>query len=263
MIRLDNKNEIAAFLRKNAFFNIYGISDLGDAAWPHTSWFGLAAKEEIKAVAMLYTALRTPTLLALAEERDLPHLKGLLRSVIPLLPEELYCHVSIGLSEILASRYRVASHGEHYKMGLLEQRRLVVDKNSSARVQPLTKEDFEELLDFYTEHFPGHSFEAPTLDAYPCYGLRGNAGLLSVAGTHVYSGEQRVAALGNIVTHRSHRRKGYAGAVVSKLCRELLGTVEHIGLNVHVDNVAAIRCYEGLGFRIVASYEECTLTLRE
>jgi ribosomal protein S18 acetylase RimI-like enzyme len=48
----------------------------------------------------------------------------------------------------------------------------------------------------------------------------------------------------------------------ARLCRELLATVDQIGLNVRADNAAAIACYPRLGFARGASYEECLLTLR-
>jgi predicted GNAT family acetyltransferase len=80
---------------------------------------------------------------------------------------------------------------------------------------------------------------------------------LSVAGVHVYSEPYRVAALGNVATHTAHRGQGLATTAVAALCRNLLGTVDHVGLNVAADNTAAIRCYQRLGFRIIATYEEC------
>ena len=53
-----------------------------------------------------------------------------------------------------------------------------------------------------------------------------------------------------------------ARAVTARLCRALSGRVDHLGLNVHVSNAAAIRCYERLGFRSVRRYLEGMLTLR-
>ena len=68
--------------------------------------------------------------------------------------------------------------------------------------------------------------------------------------------EYKVASLGNIATHPDFRRKGYGKKTTAQLCRSLLNSVEHIGLNVKTDNLSAIKCYEKLGFEIVAVYEE-------
>jgi ribosomal protein S18 acetylase RimI-like enzyme len=70
----------------------------------------------------------------------------------------------------------------------------------------------------------------------------------------------RVAALGNITTHPDWRGQGLATKVTAAVCRSLRETVEHIGLNVHAENRAAIGCYEKLGFEIVTTYEEVMLT---
>ena len=83
------------------------------------------------------------------------------------------------------------------------------------------------------------------------------------AGVHVYSEEYRVAALGNIVTHPDYRNRGFGRIVTAYLCKKLLEKVDHIGLNVHRDNVSAIRCYENLGFEILGKYEECMVTLKK
>ena len=50
--------------------------------------------------------------------------------------------------------------------------------------------------------------------------------------------------------------------MVSKLCKSLLKNADHIGLNVHKDNLGAIRCYKSLDFTITGEYEECMLTLK-
>lgn len=71
-----------------------------------------------------------------------------------------------------------------------------------------------------------------------------------------YSPTYRVAALGNITTDPDFRGRGYASPVVAALCRDLLRTVEHIGLNVKADNLAAIRCYRALGFDRCSQYGE-------
>jgi predicted GNAT family acetyltransferase len=72
-----------------------------------------------------------------------------------------------------------------------------------------------------------------------------------------------VAALGNVATHTAHRGKGFAKAAVAALCHNLRRTVDHVGLNVAADNTAAVRCYQRLGFQIIATYEECHVQSRD
>jgi predicted GNAT family acetyltransferase len=84
--------------------------------------------------------------------------------------------------------------------------------------------------------------------------------LVSVAGVHVYSPRYKVGVVGNVTTHPAYRGKGLGTAVCARLCRELLKTVEHIGLNVKADNASAIASYKRLGFEVVGEYEEGLLS---
>ena len=80
---------------------------------------------------------------------------------------------------------------------------------------------------------------------------------------HVYSPTYRIAALGNITTDPQFRGRGYARIVAGSLCRHLLQSVEHVGLNVKSDNLPAIRCYQSLGFENCAEYEETMVEMMQ
>jgi len=80
--------------------------------------------------------------------------------------------------------------------------------------------------------------------------------LASIAGVHVYSEQYRVAALGNIATLPSHRRKGHGTRVTARFCQSLSQHIDHIGLNVKADNTSAVSCYEKLGFEVAATHGE-------
>ena len=164
-----------------------------------------------------------------------------------------------GLTDPRANDYRVDSHGEHCKMALRDVSKL--DRIDTSDTVPLTASDADELLKFYHESYPGHWFEPNMLDTGEYFGIRGADSLVSVAGVHVYSEQYKVAALGNIATHSAHRRNGYAKAAIAGLCKNLLKTADHIGLNVKADNHAAIACYQKLGFEIIGSYEEFSVAL--
>jgi len=78
------------------------------------------------------------------------------------------------------------------------------------------------------------------------YGIRRNAGLVGVAGVHVYSQCYKVAALGNITVHPIFEDKDSHDPLCQAL-PTLLPTVETIGLNVKADNTSAICCYTQAG----------------
>lgn len=253
-ICLHDRRQIAAFLRRDAMLQAYSLGDLDDAFWPGTTWYGLVDARGIRAVVLIYSALAQPTMLAIGNESELKPLEELVGSILPLLPRRFWAHMSLGLTEVLREEYRIDAPKLHYKMGLIDRRRLK-DENPGEIVR-LTPADRKELLRFYERSYAGHSFEPQMLDTQQYYGLRRGRQLASVAGVHVYSPKYKVAALANIATAPEHRGKGYAAAVISHLCRQLLRKVKHIGLNVAADNSSAVECYRSLGFGVVATYEE-------
>jgi predicted GNAT family acetyltransferase len=65
-----------------------------------------------------------------------------------------------------------------------------------------------------------------------------------------------VAALGNITTLPELRGHGLATKATAGLCKQLLKSVDFVGLNVRTDNQAAIRAYQRVGFEIAGVYHE-------
>ena len=256
---LHDKDEIEAFLRRNVFLHIYTIGDLDDFFWPYTTWYARKAGDQIEQVALLYTAPTPPVLLALSEE-PLDGMRELLRSLMHLLPARFYAHLSGDLASVFAADYRVESHGEHYKMALTNP--ALLETVDTSEVIALSGADLGALEDLYQASYPGNWFDPRMLETGQYYGVRRGAELVSVAGVHVYSQRYRVAALGNITTRPQFRGSGLGTAVTARLCKALLRTVDHIGLNVKADNASAIASYTRLGFERIGSYEECMVELK-
>jgi GNAT superfamily N-acetyltransferase len=256
VVRLDRPDQIEPHLRRNVFLHVYALGDLDPAFWPNTTWFGL---EPGNAILLLYSAYETPTLMALGDP-PFDALHRLLREARPLLPKTMYAHLSPGCREALEPLVRLESRGPHLKMALVEPARNVPGVD---RVERMTAADVPALNALYAAGYPAHWFDPRQIDTGHYYGLRADGELVSAGGCHVYSPAQRVAALGNIVTHPDHRGRGHAAAVTARLCAGVLKTVDHVGLNVKANNAAAVRCYERLGFRPVAEYEEALLELTE
>ena len=258
IVRLTQPDQIEPVLRRNVFVHVYALGDLDPAFWPFTTWYGLEVAGDIRAILLLYSAFDPPTLLALGDP-PFDDLHVLLRCARPLLPAKVYAHLSPGCREALEPLARVDSRGPHVKMALVEP---ALDVPGTDQVERMTHADVPALNALYAAGNPGSWFAPRQIDTGHYYGLRVNGELVSAAGCHVYSPTQRVAALGNIVTHRAHRGRGYAAGVTARLCAEVLKTVDHVGLNVKADNAVAVRCYERLGFRAVAEYEEVGIEFR-
>jgi GNAT superfamily N-acetyltransferase len=252
---LEDRDRIEAFLRLDGGLHVYELGDLDDSLWPHASFYGLEEGGDVRAVALLYTGLSVPVLLVLTREDGVESACRLVSDLAPDLPERFHCHLSPGVGEALAPRYHLTSHGEHLKMALV-QPELAAEADDGGAVR-LSAAGADELFAFYDHCYPAHSFEPGLLEGGVYYAIRGPHGLISAAGTHFYSEQYGVAALGNIAAHPAYRRSGYGRRVMAALCRHLLQGAATIGLNVKADNEAALACYRSLGFEVVAPYDQC------
>jgi ribosomal protein S18 acetylase RimI-like enzyme len=250
---LTDTNRIETFLRRNPALHLYELGDLDDFFFPYTSWYSYEKDGEIKSLVLLYKGTELPVLLAL-DDPGSAAMPELLDELKDKIPKSFYCHLTPGLESSLEDRFSLEPHGTHHKMTLTDKSMLdAVD--ASGAIQ-LDARDKEEILEFYASAYPGNWFDARMLETGKYFGLRRNGRLASIAGIHVYSPKYKVAALGNIATLPEFRGRGLGTGVTAALCRNLLNTVDIIGLNVKTDNADAIRCYQKLGFEITGEYNE-------
>lgn len=251
-----NKNSIEACLRRDPELYIYAIGDLDDFFWPYTTWYGREEAGELRDIVLVYAGKALPTVIAQTKEPEGMH--ALLAEIAPLLPERFHAHLSPGLEDIFRNNCTIEPHGVFQRMALRDP--APVRRIDGAQAVPLTEADLPEMLSFYAQSYPGNWFDKRMVATGQYFGVREDGQLICIAGIHVYSPRYRVAALGNIVTHPAHRNQGHATRATAKLCQVLLDEVDHIGLNVKVDNAAALACYRKLGFEVVAPYGEFNIT---
>ena len=257
VVSLHDTGEIERYLRQHTLIHLYELGDLDDFFWQYTTWYALKEGKQIESLFLLYISVQPPIPVLLAISENLSALRTLLQSSIHLLPPHFYAHLSGDLSALLATHYAVDSHGLHYKMALTNTSRL--ETIDASEVIPLTVDNLNELQVLYRVSYPVNSFDPRMLETGHYYGIRRDGLLVSVAGVHVYSPRYRVGVVGNVTTHPAYRGKGLGTAVCARLCKELLRTVDHIGLNVKADNIPAIASYKRLGFEVVGEYEEALL----
>lgn len=264
-ICLHHRSDIADYLIQESALNLYQIGDLADFFWPHTLWYGWVEADVLKAVALLYTGDEVPVLLLM---ENTPWAHQLLRSLIPLLPHRFYAHLRPGLAATLPF---VGEGGDTYVRMVQKTSVDAVYLNRISTRHPhlttrvLTPKDREQVEAFYEQHYPKNWFN-PRMLATGAYvalteGHSAKAtGLVAVAGVHVLSQGQKVAALGNIAVHQAQQGLGLGQWITGVLCQRLQVQfgIHTLGLNVHCDNTKAQSCYERLGFESVATYQEWT-----
>lgn len=251
-ICLHDKKEIERFLAKNVYLHIYSMGDLDEFFWPHTIWYGSRSYGSLKAVILLYVGMSIPTVLALSDEHKA--MAKLLISIRHLLPSRFYAHLSPCIEDVFNKTHDSTGHGPHFKMALMQKTNAF--QISCPDVKALSIKDLDAIQALYRESYPGNWFDLRMLETQKYFGIWEKSKLVSIAGIHVYSKRYKVAALGNITTLPTHRKKGYSCQVTAKLCQSLIDEGIQIGLNVQSDNQAAISCYKKIGFEIVAPYSE-------
>ncbi len=244
-----NKEEIYNLLSENIFLNIYSIGDLDDFFWKSSKYL---INQHDHSVVLIYQDKTFPVVLALNDSSIKPEF--IPEKFREQFPSQFYAHFTGDYIHIFKTWCELKSHGLYYKMGLMKK-----DFNTNidtSKAEILTNEDYKSLQIFYDKNYPENWFNERMLETNKFFAIRENGTIISVSGIHVYSEEYKVAAIASISTDKDYRGKGLAKQTIAKQCSELFKTVDHIGLNVKSENKNAIKCYENLGFRIIAEYEE-------
>lgn len=244
MIGADPLEAIRQVLETDRAWSAYALADLDPDEADRCDWFVAD-----KAVALLYRGLQPPVLFAHGDPEALPMLARQLpacRCIYTLRPE-----ARSRLSPRLETQHeldmwRMVLEPENYRHPLLEE------------IVRLGPQDLPRLRRLFARH-PDRpdAFQPRQLEHGVFFGIQGSDGLLSVAGTHILSRAEGVAAIGNVFTCPEARGRGLAtavtGAVVEALLQEGIGLIV---LNVAQENQPAIRCYQRLGFRRHCTFQE-------
>jgi predicted GNAT family acetyltransferase len=268
--RTTDRRELEAYLRTDAPSQIYALADLDDFFWPSTTWYAGYEAGRIVAACLVLKKLSIPVLYAVCPSGH-ARTADLVTSVEGELPARFFVNLGLGLEKALGESHTFHSVGEHQKMYLPD--RDAVDAARAveldvAGVEVLSSTSIDELAAFYRDeaYLPDETedrfFEPYMLEIGPYVAIRERGRIIAAGGVHVVSRTYGVAAIGNIATRPDRRGRGYGRAIAARLCQVLLDQVPLIGLNVHVQNAVAIRCYERLGFRVARRYVEGVMERR-
>jgi RimJ/RimL family protein N-acetyltransferase len=240
-----DRDALRAILAVDPYWTLYALGDLAPGYFEDCSWYCSDSS-----VVMLFRAARTPVLFAAGDPQDVARL------VEEIAEPAVYLHVRPDTAAAIAPRYR----GEARPMW-----RMVLD---AARFRPercagcarLDRNDVPAIERLYADGRGCRDtpvFSPRLVEKGLFFGVREGGELAAVAGMHVVSPEEGVAAIGNVYTRRDRRGRGLAGALTSAVAGELFRMgVRTVGLNVARDNAAAIRVYERLGFVVYCDFIE-------
>jgi ribosomal protein S18 acetylase RimI-like enzyme len=230
-------------------WSAYAIADLDPSLKAHSTWFAYQ-----DAVVLTFRGFKPPVLFSIGPPDDLVFLFD----QVPL--GDYIFTLRPPSRDLLKERLKTTFETEMWRMSLEPgEFKPVTDEG----VSQLSPGDLDEMVNLFADHPDRPDAFAPTqLDEGVYFGVWEDNELVSVAGTHVLSKEQSVAAVGNVFTRPDHRNKGYGTRVNACVAGALVNIgITTIVLNVSTANQPAIRSYTRIGFKPYCKYQEGLGTL--
>jgi len=263
---------VRAVLQRDAITTAYMLGDLDPVYAPYCQWWiaraagsgGSAGSGESGgpsgdvAVLQVYTGLSAPVVLTHGTAEGVAAIVAAFRDD---LPGRAHVHLDPTHHPVLEAHFHFERVRPMMRMGLRSSELASDMPAPGSGYEPITRLGHRDTGDIValSAFYPDSFFEPHQLSSGHYYGIRtsGARELVSVAGLHILSRTDGLAALGNIVTHPEHRGRGLSTACTAHLSRALRDEgIPLLVLNVQHDNVHARRIYEKLGFREHATYLE-------
>jgi ribosomal protein S18 acetylase RimI-like enzyme len=232
MPRLTDKNEIRSRLRRDRAWSVYALADLAPPMFSKTLWFA-------PDLTLIVQDYGTAILFAMGP--------GSVREALEFVTGPVHLQVRRDALD------EVARHAALSSLRLMWRMTWTGDRTASpgAVTTRLGADDVAALEALYADgessgESPDFFFPSMVADGV-FHGIYEGTALVAAAGTHVLAREEGAAAIGNVYTRHDRRGRGL-GRVTTRAVLDELSGVETIGLNVRVDNEAALRLYESLGF---------------
>jgi GNAT superfamily N-acetyltransferase len=241
-----DRDLLRSFLERDRLLAGYALCDLDDREFPRTRWGVALADGRVTALAMEYSGLSPQSIFVMG---DPDGIESVLRRVIRPRAAYVAC-----LPEVLAAVsavYRTEAAPTMVRMWV-DRGTFRPHPGASARLLPAEIGDLNRLYGLgFTTWLPA---EAIVNGVY--HGIRVGGRLVAAAGTHVVSHAVRMGVVGNVMTHRDYRGRGYAKLVTSAVTQELLRSVDQVILNVRSDNPPALAAYRALGYQEHVRFDE-------
>ena len=234
------------FLGRDRLFSAYAMCDLDEREFPRTRWGVALDHGRPTAVVLEYLGLSPQPLFAMGEIQGLT---AILRDVIK--PRAAYLAGDADSLVAAEPLYKVEAGPPMVRMWV-DRSTFRPAPGAATRLVPSDIGELNRLYDLgLTAWLPAESVAHGVY-----YGVRVNGRLVAAAGTHVISRDMRLAAVGNVMTSRDYRNRGYAKVVTGAVTQELLRFCDEVVLNVRSDNPPALAAYRALGYREHIRFEE-------
>ena len=246
---LHKKDVIRQFLNRDRGYGVYALGDLAEPHWSRCEFFGafLPNQDTPESLTLRYNDF-DPPLLVLFGNGD-----GIQATLPQVLDErDVYYTASDRLRLLLSPHFEVAGRYMWRMAFDPASTKPNYDTAHEHRIRPLRHDEgAARLAAFFAQHASKDNHFSPSQVADGAFfGAFEDGALVSVAGTHLVSDQESVAAVGNVYTRPEFRGRGYATLCTAATTRYLCERgIQTIALNVAQGNEAAIHIYERLGYR--------------
>ncbi|MFN8619435.1 MAG: GNAT family N-acetyltransferase [Chloroflexota bacterium] len=241
-----DRQMLQEFLGRDRLYAAYALCDTDEREFPRTRWGVALDQGRPEAVVLEYLGLSPQPLFAMGDPAGV---SAILRDIIK--PRAAYLAGDAGVLDAASAHYRVEDGPPMVRMWV-DRASFRPTPGGATRLVPNDIGELNRLYDLgLTSWLPAESVSQGVY-----YGVRVNGRLVAAAGTHVISRELRLAAVGNVMTSRDHRNRGYAKVVTGAVTNELLRFCDEVVLNVRSDNPPALAAYRALGYQEHVRFEE-------
>jgi GNAT superfamily N-acetyltransferase len=236
-------DHIRGILRKDPAWSIYALGDLDPRLFLHCDW-----RIHDGSLVLVVQAFTPPILFAIGDPEVCAR----------LVPKEPHYTLQVrpDMALALSETYKFLPK-PMVRMGL-DPAKFTAAAGTAERLSPVHVAEIHELYrDGANRGESPDFFHEPMVAEGVFYGVREAGKLVAVAGTHLVSEKERVAAVGNVYTKLLSRGRGYARRTTSAVVAELLRRgIQDIALNVGAGNKPATHAYQSLGFHCACAYFE-------
>jgi ribosomal protein S18 acetylase RimI-like enzyme len=241
-----DKGLLREFLGRDRLRAAYAVADLDEREFAKTRWGVAYEGGEPTAVVLEFGGLTPQPLFVMG---DADGIVAILREVIR--PRLAYLAAEESLLAPIGAVYKIDPGPPMIRQAVSRQSFRPVQ----GQVERLVAADIVDLNRLYGLGFAGW-LPADSIANGVYYGVRIAGRLVAAAGTHVINAEDRIAAVGNVMTHIDFRGRGFAKQTTSAVTQELLRICDDVVLNVRADNPPALAAYHSLGYTDYCRFEE-------
>ena len=242
MPRIRDFAMVRTLLDRDRAWAAYAIGDLSPELADHCEWY--VPEGGSPALVLLYRGFTPPIVFAIGETR---HLEPVFREIDA---STISLHLRADGLAALSRVYETIHTRPTWRMVVEPSAFCPADIRAVVALDEACLDALTALYEDGYRHGDGPAFFQPWMLGQRTFrGIWAGPDLIAVAGTHLFSRELGVCAVGNVYTRRDYRGRGLGARVTSAVVQHALGqSIRTIVLNVAPENSGARRLYERLGF---------------